>query len=43
MPATAALLGVPVGVLVPLAISVLICVAGLWFFNHDAPRVAEAL
>lgn len=42
-PSTAALLGVPVGVLVPLAISVLICVAGLWFFNHDAPRVAEAL
>ena len=37
------LVGVPVGLLVPLAISIAIAAGGIWLFNRDAPRVAEAL
>jgi ABC-2 type transport system permease protein len=29
--------------LVPIAIGVLICVAGVWIFNREAPRIAERL
>jgi ABC-2 type transport system permease protein len=37
------LVGVTAGLLIPLAISIAIAVAGVWLFNRDAPRVAEAL
>jgi ABC-2 type transport system permease protein len=37
------LVGVGAGLLVPLAISIAIAVGGIWMFNRDAPRVAEAL
>jgi ABC-2 type transport system permease protein len=37
------LVGVGAGLLVPLAISIGIAIAGVWLFNRDAPRVAEAL
>jgi ABC-2 type transport system permease protein len=28
---------------IPISISVLVCVAGLWYFNREAPRIAEDL
>jgi ABC-2 type transport system permease protein len=37
------LVGVGAGLLVPLGLIVAIGIAGLWLFNRDAPRVAEAL
>jgi ABC-2 type transport system permease protein len=37
------LVGLAAGLLVPLAISIAIAVGGVWLFDRDAPRVAEAL
>lgn len=40
---SAELVGTVPGVLVPIAITVVIAVSGIWLFNRDAPRAAEAL
>lgn len=42
-PTTAELAGTLMGLVVPLAIGLAVCVAGFWLFNRDAPRIAEAL
>jgi ABC-2 type transport system permease protein len=42
-PTTVEVAGSLLGLWVPLAIGLTIVVAGLWLFNRDAPRVAEAL
>jgi len=42
-PSTVELVGGVMGAAVPLLISVVVCVAGFWLFNREAPRVAEAL
>jgi len=39
----AELVGVVMGLLVPAAISLLICVAGIWAFKREAPTIAETL
>lgn len=41
-PAFTAIGGWPWG-LIPLAVFVAVCAAGLWIFNHEAPRIAERL
>ena len=40
-PAEAA--GGAVWLLIPAALSVAVCVAAVWIFNREAPRIAEAL
>lgn len=42
-PTNVELVGLPLGLLAPVAITVVICVLGVWLFDRDAPRVAEAL
>ena len=37
------LVGLSAGLLIPMAISIMIAVAGVWLFDRDAPRLAEAL
>jgi ABC-2 type transport system permease protein len=41
-PAYTAIGGWPWG-LIPLGVFVVVCAAGLWIFNHEAPRIAERL
>ncbi len=41
-PAFSAIGGWPWG-LIPVVVFVAVCVAGLWVFNHEAPRIAERL
>jgi ABC-2 type transport system permease protein len=43
VPTNAELVGVVMGLLIPIAIMVLICVSGVWLFDREAPRVAETL
>ncbi len=42
-PTAAETAGGPVMLLVPIAITLLIVGAGLWFFTREAPRIAERL
>jgi len=43
IPTNAALVGDLLGLIVPVAIGMVICVAGVWLFDREAPTVAEAL
>ena len=29
--------------MIPISISVVVCVLGVWYFNREAPRIAEEL
>lgn len=40
---SAELVGTVPGVIVPIAITIVIAISGVWLFNRDAPRAAEAL
>jgi ABC-2 type transport system permease protein len=42
-PGPAAVAGGRAQLLIPLAIYLLVCVASVWIFNREAPRIAEAL